>query len=40
MAETLKKIIDPFFLRRTKAEVKAKEKRAGEDGHTALKSIK
>jgi len=32
MAESLKKIISPYLLRRTKAEVKAASRARGEDG--------
>ena len=40
MADTLKKIIDPYFLRRTKAEVKEDEKNAGTKGKPHQKSVK
>ncbi|KAK7474484.1 hypothetical protein BaRGS_00034238, partial [Batillaria attramentaria] len=40
MAESLKKIIAPFFLRRTKAEVKDKENQEGKEGSGPHKSVK
>ena len=40
MAQTLKTIIDPYFLRRTKAQVKEEEKDAGTKGRPHPKSIK
>ncbi|KAK7087529.1 hypothetical protein V1264_021567 [Littorina saxatilis] len=40
MAQSLKKIMDPYFLRRTKASVKEDEKKAGKDGNAPFKSIK
>ena len=40
MAQSLKTIIDPYFLRRTKAQVKEEEKDAGAKGRPHPKSIK
>ena len=40
MAQTLKTIIDPYFLRRTKAQVKEEEKDAGTKGRPHPKSIR
>ena len=40
MAQTLKTIIDPYFLRRTKTQVKEEEKDAGAKGRPHPKSIK
>ena len=40
MAESLKKIIDPYFLRRTKTQVKEAEKKGSAKGQPHQKSIK
>ncbi|XP_076472962.1 DNA excision repair protein ERCC-6-like [Babylonia areolata] len=40
MVQSLKKIIDPFFMRRTKAEIKEDEKRAEDSGNPHEKSIR